>query len=67
MNDLSTAERLKNLHAAGFSQQKIADECGLTQPTVCDYVNGHLKNAKEDVAKRVRLAYDRLMAPAQAA
>lgn len=64
---LTTADLIKMLSAAGFSQDRIATECGLSQPTVSNYVKGNHKLAREDVALRVRAAFDRLMATRQAA
>lgn len=64
----TTADLIKRMHAAGFRQDRIAAECKLSQPTVSNYIQGNHKLAREDVALRVREAYDRLLGePAKAA
>lgn len=57
----TTAERIRYLASLGFTQERIASEAGLSQPTVSSYVRGDYKVAREDVAGRVQAAYDRLI------
>jgi predicted transcriptional regulator len=57
-----TASRICYLAELGFSQDRIAKECGLSQPTISSYVRKEYKVAREDVAARVQAAYDRLLA-----